>query len=428
MAAAEPRGGGPPLTEEQRAAVALAAGPRGLVVITGGPGTGKTAVLGALAERLAAAGVPFAFAAPTGTAAENAAAVLPPGVLSTTLAGMMVDPAAAEAVAEGVLVMDEASMVTLERLDEAVAVLRPRRVVLVGDADQLPPQPEDDGSGATPLFADLVALGRRGVLPLAVLTRNFRQAGAGRLGAAVAALRESPRPLGRAELRRGGAAGDESLRFVDGADPLGATTTTTTGGQVPVFLCCSNATRVQLNERLQRRFNPAGAEAGAGAGAGAGASSPAARVGDPVVCTRNLRDAAGRFLVTNGTRGVLEAAAADGAPVVRYRRADGAPLFADAWDPARRRFASEFEVAYAMTVHKAQGQGLPHVVVVVEGYETHAWLYTAVSRASASCVLFGATDERLRAITARRAPAGALGPAGRALAAFDFAQLDVLAE
>ena len=402
-------------TDEQRAAADLAMGARGLVVITGGPGTGKTAVLAELARRLAAAGAAHAFVAPTGTAAENVAAAVGGSATVATCAGLLVDELRAPGLrGEGVLVCDEASMLTLERLGDLLT-LGPARVVLVGDADQLPPQPEDDGTPATPLFADLIDCER---VPTARLTRDFRQ-GAGALRDAVHALRDAWEPVGRRQLR----AADPSFRYLDG-DPLEAVPAGLPAAELPVFLCCSNRLRAELNDRMQRRFNAEGREVCVATRGRKGVMESAVRVGDPVVCTRNFRDRAGRLVVANGTRGVVEQD--DDRPVVRYRRADGAVAHSDYFDAARRRFATEFVVAYAMTVHKAQGQGIPRVVVVVEGYETHAWFYTAVSRAIESCEVVNGTEPRLRAITARRRTRGA-GSVCRGLRNFDFAQLDPLA-
>ena len=162
---------------QQRAAVELAAN-RQVMLLTGGPGTGKTTCLRgvlALFERL---GLETALAAPTGRAAKRL------GELCSTDAstihrlletgfdprsGKLVftknscDPLKADAV-----IVDETSMVDVPLMAALLDALEGDcRLVLVGDPDQLP----SVGPGA--LFADLI---RSGVVPTVRLTEIFRQA------------------------------------------------------------------------------------------------------------------------------------------------------------------------------------------------------------------------------------------------------------
>ena len=162
---------------QQREAVELAAN-RQVMLLTGGPGTGKTTCLRgvlALFERL---GLETALAAPTGRAAKRL------GELCSTDAstihrlletgfdprsGKLVftknscDPLKADAV-----IVDETSMVDVPLMAALLDALEGDcRLVLVGDPDQLP----SVGPGA--LFADLI---RSGVVPTVRLTEIFRQA------------------------------------------------------------------------------------------------------------------------------------------------------------------------------------------------------------------------------------------------------------
>ncbi|MEZ4360448.1 MAG: exodeoxyribonuclease V subunit alpha [Kofleriaceae bacterium] len=172
------------LTEEQRRAVAVGlSGP--LAIITGGPGTGKTAVAAALVRGLAALGArSIALTAPTGKAAQRLgeviAAASPPGedtaLAPRFAAGQTVhrllgfgdggfrhharSPLGVDAV-----IVDEASMLDLELMDALLDALPARtRLILIGDARQLP------AVDAGQVMADLVAVGAR----VARLTHSFR--------------------------------------------------------------------------------------------------------------------------------------------------------------------------------------------------------------------------------------------------------------
>jgi len=162
---------------QQRAAVELAAG-RQVMLLTGGPGTGKTTCLRGVLALFERMGLETALAAPTGRAAKRL------GELCSTDAstihrlletgfdphtGKLVftknsyDPLKADAV-----IVDETSMVDVPLMAALLDALREDcRLVLVGDPDQLP----SVGPGA--LFADLI---RSGVVPTVRLTEIFRQA------------------------------------------------------------------------------------------------------------------------------------------------------------------------------------------------------------------------------------------------------------
>ena len=162
---------------QQREAVALAAR-RQVMLLTGGPGTGKTTCLRGVLALFEHMGLEVALAAPTGRAAKRL------GELCSTEAstihrlletgfdphsGKLVfthdsyDPLKADAV-----IVDETSMVDLPLMAALVDALRGDcRLVLVGDPDQLP------SVGPGSLFADLI---RSKVVPTVRLTEIFRQA------------------------------------------------------------------------------------------------------------------------------------------------------------------------------------------------------------------------------------------------------------
>lgn len=150
----------------------------GLLLITGGPGTGKTTVLRGILDLLGELHLRVLLAAPTGRAAKRLTEVtgeeastihrlLEAGIDQST--GKMVfardedNPLKCDAV-----IVDEMSMVDVLLLSSLLrAIPRGKRLILVGDPDQLPPV----GPGFP--FSDML---RSGVLPVVRLTEIFRQA------------------------------------------------------------------------------------------------------------------------------------------------------------------------------------------------------------------------------------------------------------
>ena len=162
---------------QQRQAVELAAG-RQVMLLTGGPGTGKTTCLRGVLALFEAMGLETALAAPTGRAAKRLGELC--GAEASTIhrlletgfdphTGRLVfthdayDPLAADAV-----IVDETSMVDVTLMAALLNAMRADcRLVLVGDPDQLP------SVGPGNLFSDLI---RSKVVPTIRLTEIFRQA------------------------------------------------------------------------------------------------------------------------------------------------------------------------------------------------------------------------------------------------------------
>ncbi len=164
-----------PLNAKQREAVD-ATRTSGLLVLTGGPGTGKTTATRALVTLHAAAGAKVMLAAPTGRAAKrlSEATQRPASTLHRLLewtprlgrfSRNRLSPLDAD-----VVLVDEASMIDVQLAAALVSAVRPgARLVFVGDVDQLPPV------GPGTVLADLLAT--RGVRAVR-LTEVFRQASA----------------------------------------------------------------------------------------------------------------------------------------------------------------------------------------------------------------------------------------------------------
>ncbi|MDO5546220.1 MAG: ATP-dependent RecD-like DNA helicase [Eubacteriales bacterium] len=150
----------------------------GLLLITGGPGTGKTTILNGILELLGRMQLKTLLAAPTGRAAKRLSEVT--GEDASTIHRLLeagIDPATGKMFFArdeenplkcDAVIVDEMSMVDVQLLHSLLqAIPQGKRLILVGDPDQLPPV----GPGFP--FGDML---RSGVLPSVRLTEIFRQA------------------------------------------------------------------------------------------------------------------------------------------------------------------------------------------------------------------------------------------------------------
>jgi exodeoxyribonuclease V alpha subunit len=427
-------------TPSQSAALEAALDRR-LTVVTGGPGSGKTALIGGIVEAWMALGLPaaeIAVAAPTGKAANRIAEILaargsplaPPSTLHRLLgssAGQL-DLRGGEfryhenrPLPQAAVIVDEASMVGLPLLEQLTRALRPdARLVLLGDADQLP------AIQAGNVFRDLGAYAIR-------LAESHRMDPADAAGARVL---EAARGVARGELADSVAppastitgltfAGFETLDAGPGATP--ATTRRLLAAfvdhwyathlrppadrdlRLPELVALRDgaldpAHAVAVAAALERqrgvrlltvtRVGPTGANRiNATLGQRAlqdAALSPlgdALAPGTPVMMTENDYD---RGLM-NGDQGIVVWAARDGAAptaLAVFPRAGAALL---PFPLATLRGA--LTVAYAMTVHKAQGSELDRAALILPEIDlpllSRELIYTAVTRARRSIVVVG---------------------------------------
>ena len=407
-----PTGGGPAgpgparvdeLTGEQRDALAAAFEHR-LSLITGGPGTGKTASIRTIAARATERGARVLLVAPTGRAA----------VRMTEASGLRartVHSALGWVPGEGpthdeqdplrcdLLIVDETSMANLELLVTLLRAVGDRtNVVLVGDADQLAPV------GAGKPFAELVA---SELVPLTRLTHIFRQAADSMIVQGAHAIRRgqapqfSPgegmkrdlflieRPSARAALDEIVSLVAERLPTHYGVDPV---------RDIQVFapVYRGDLGIDALNRELRAALNPDGQPVRGGR----------LRIGDKLMMTgRNLHDLGlmnGTVLrlldeVTGTDEDDNEAALILGAEDSVFRLA---PQDADRLAPA-----------YACSVHRGQGIELPVAVIVAHPaagafFLRREMLYTAITRARLATVIVGSREVVARAArtpdTARR--------------------------
>ncbi|MDR1133205.1 MAG: ATP-dependent RecD-like DNA helicase [Synergistaceae bacterium] len=159
------------LAENQREAVRLALSSK-VMIITGGPGTGKTTILKAIIRILGDRGVKTSLAAPTGRAAKKMSEAT--GMNALTIHRLLESDGFRFARDENLplecrlLIIDEISMVDIHIMYRTLCALRPEaHLILVGDVHQLP------SVGPGSVLRDLLS---SGVIPVAELNVIFRQA------------------------------------------------------------------------------------------------------------------------------------------------------------------------------------------------------------------------------------------------------------
>jgi ATP-dependent exoDNAse (exonuclease V) alpha subunit len=434
------------LSEGQRAAIRAAADAP-ILVITGGPGCGKTSVVQAIVSLWTAMGRKVRVAAPTGRAAQRMG--LLSGVAPVTVhrllgyrPGGAADAGGGEGEERGEVVdagggvgdferyserpldatavlLDEASMLSLPLAAALVDALPPAaQLVLVGDADQLPAV----GAGAV-----LQALIASGLAQVVDLREVFRQAAQSGIVTSALAVRAGAPPALRAvadddlpaALRD--PAADALVVRAAGAEALPAATLRAAAALAGAAGFCEADVQVispmrrgpagtlALNPALQALLNPPSddkAEVRRGGEAGV------FRVGDRVLQTANNYE----HSVFNGDQGrVVEASPAR--VRVEFPHLRAAEAEEGAGDVAgvreyRGLELAQLELAYAVTVHKAQGGEARGVVLALSNAHgrmlSRRLLYTGLTRAR----------ERLVVVTTAAGP-GAPCPLARAAAAAD---------
>jgi exodeoxyribonuclease V alpha subunit len=378
------------LAPEQREAIRSAVGSKALVV-TGGPGTGKTTLVNGVIRILEKKGRRILCAAPTGRAAKRMTEAT--GREARTLHRLLeFDPKAMafsrnrqRPLEADLVIVDEASMLDTVLAYGLLKALPPTcQLVLVGDVDQLP----SVGPGA--VLADVI---RSGVMPVVRLTHIFRQAEASLIVVNAHRVNRGEMP----RLDAGGRGAD--FFFVEREEPEAVVEAVKrlVEERIPRTFRLDPVDEIQvltpmqrgllgaanLNAELQALLNPAGAAIVRG--------GRLFRTGDKVMQVRNNYD----LEVFNGDIGRIEAVdEVDRAVRVRL---DGRLVAYDAAD------LDELVLAYACTVHKAQGSEYPCVVVPLHTQHyvmlQRNLLYTAITRGRRLVVLVG--DRRALAIAVR---------------------------
>lgn len=366
-----------------------------LLVITGGPGTGKTTLLKGMIEVLTACGLSFSLAAPTGRAAKRIEEST--GHPAQTLHRLLkfnprdrsffinrLNPLPADA-----CVVDEASMIDLPMFDSLLKAVPPGKLlVIVGDVDQLP------SIGPGSVLADLI----RGGAPTIRLQHIFRQ-GSGSL------IVQNAHRINAGEQPELPPRDDTSsdFYFFERNNPAGVASTIVElvaeriprsfgfdpvrDVQVLVPMYRGEAGVENLNRELRDRLNPNGVALGMG--------GKQLKVGDKVIQQTNDYDRE----VFNGDIGVV--VSADAQAGIAYVDFDGRRI---AYKPDE---LDQLQLAYAVSVHKAQGSEYPAVVIPVHTQHfmmlQRNLVYTAVTRGRKLVILVGTKNALEIAIENARA-------------------------
>ena len=374
----------------------------GVLILTGGPGTGKTTTLNAIIRLLENSGEKVLLAAPTGRAAKRMSDLT--GREAKTIHRLLQvewDPNDRPVFAKNeknllecdALVIDELSMVDTA-LFEALLRALPlgRRLILVGDSDQLP------SVGPGNVIGDLIA---SGLLPVVQLREVFRQSMQSLIVRSAHRIVAGEMP--ELNIR------NEDFFFLRCGDPagIGATIVDLCNRRLPESYGYSPQTDIQvlapgrkgelgtleLNKKLQQAVNPPD-----GRKAELKVNGTLLREGDKVMQIRNdynlpwtRSDGSVGEGVFNGDLGtILEIDRR--ASTITVRLDDRIAVY-------ESETAAELDLAYAMTVHKSQGNEFPAVVIpMFRGAPQLAYrnlLYTAVTRAKSLLILVG-TPETVR--------------------------------
>jgi exodeoxyribonuclease V alpha subunit len=380
--------------EKQRLAIETAI-QKGVLILTGGPGTGKTTTINGILKLFELSGLSVALAAPTGRAAKRMSEVT--GKEAKTMHRLLEvewdkddKPVFARNIrnplSEDAVIIDELSMVDVHLFSSLLNALPIGcRLVMVGDSDQLPPV------GAGNVLHDLIA---SGLLPVVELKEIFRQA------------MESMIVLNAHRIVRGEMpvldSKDKDFFFIERNSVSAAAQTIcelcstrlpAAYGFSPIsdiqVLCPTRkgeSGTVSLNKQLQAVLNP-----GNNSKKEIAIKTNVFREGDKVMQVKNNYNidwvkgdekGAGIF---NGDVGILKE--------IDVSSATLKILFDDREALYTFEQAADLELAYAVTVHKSQGNEFDAVILpaigIVPQLAYRNLLYTAVTRAKKMMIIVG---------------------------------------
>ena len=372
----------------------------GVMVLTGGPGTGKTTVVRALIHIFDSMGYEIALAAPTGRAAKRmseATAMEAKTIhrlleMSYDLEGRSVfNRNEFDLLDEQIIIFDEASMIDSALMCALLKAIKPgARLIIIGDSDQLP------SVGAGNVLRDIIESGRFATVRLCEIFRQAQES----------LIVTNAHAINRGEMPNL-AVKDKDFFFLrrERDRDIAATVVDLCKNRLPraygnmarnglQVICASRkgeAGTENLNVLLQQALNPRER--------GKSEHSFRERIfreGDRVMQTRNnydigwVREYDGKEGngIFNGDIGIIES--------IEVAEREMTVIFDDRRVVYDFSLLEDLEHAYAITVHKSQGSEYPMVVMPMctasQMLHTRNLFYTAVTRAQSMVILVGRED------------------------------------
>lgn len=364
--------------EQQRTAISMAA-TEGVMILTGGPGTGKTTTLRGMLAMLTHYGYTYELCAPTGRAAKRMSEMT--GEEARTIHRMLgfqngqfeyddMKPLAAD-----VIICDEVSMVDLLLMQSLLKAIKPGgRLILIGDNDQLP------SVGPGKVLGDMID---SHTIPTVKLTYIHRQQNGSRIvmnahriinGVWPEVNNSKGSDFFYKQVENADECIDEVLTLVSGrlatAYP-GMTVQVLCPRRSDTPTCCN-----KMNELIQEAVNPRGPFVEH--------YGTIYRKGDRVMQTKNNYAKE----VFNGSLGEIVSVVGD-MVYVKFDDDDRELLYMN-------EDLSELDLAYATTIHKSQGSEYDIVILTMMKSDTSMLrrnlVYTAVTRAKKVCIIVGQRD------------------------------------
>lgn len=420
------------LAKQQRQAV-LEAMQEGVLVITGGPGTGKTTIIHTIIKLFESAGMEVALGAPTGRAAKRMTETT--GIEAKTIHRMLgityadddrqrSDKNETEPIDADVVIIDEVSMVDMQLFNSLLKAVEPgTRLILVGDASQLP------SVAAGNVLKDIIKSGK---IKTVRLTEIFRQA------------RESAIIMNAHRINSGEepVMNEKGTDFFFVGDPyaqdIPEKIVELITKRLPGFTGAESFADMQvltpmrkgaigaagLNKTLQNALNPPSKEKNEYE-----TSSGVFREGDKVMQIKNnysiawkIEDDKGRVTddgtgIYNGDMGIIKRI---------DKQAETVTVIFDDGRRAVYEFTAldELELSYAVTIHKSQGSEYPVVIIPIHSgppmLMSRNLLYTAVTRAKKFVVIVGLKSAVMRMVENDREVSRYSGFAYRLNELYDF--------
>lgn len=363
-------------SDEQKGAIKMAL-ENPVMVLTGGPGSGKTTVLKGILDIFDQKGLKVILAAPTGRAAKRMTTLT--GREASTIHRLLGYRSGEgyfnKKIDTDVLVIDEGSMMEQVLFDHLLEAVRTgTRIILVGDVNQLP------AIGAGDVMRDMINSGN---IAVAQLNGNFRQEAGSGIAAGANAINHGEMP----DLNE-----DEDLLLFEekGVKAIHDKILKLVAEELPdrfnIFPMNIRVVTPQqmgplgaraLNLDIQNRLN--------GNSPGIKRGLTTFRLGDPVMQTANSHE---RRLYNGETGRIVEIDPEERFLVVDYGEGRRSVY--------QRSELSELVLAYATTVHKLQGSEVDYMVMPISMAHRpmlyRNLIYTGISRARRLCAIVGEVD------------------------------------